>query len=133
MLPLNIFKAFISGSSLIVVFPFLSGFKSLEHDFNLSPHSRFLDTYYMYTLICPLYLGIVSVIAYLISYYTKIKLEISFLLISIIAVLFTTSINTYKKTYNFTQKKWYQYYIVLFLYYIIIFNVIIVNILKLLL
>ena len=133
MLSLNIFKAFLSGSSILVVFPFFISFKSLENNLNLKKNDRFLDTYYKYSIICPLYFGIVSVIAYLISFYGKFDLHLTFLIVSILATIQTSISVTYQKIYNFSQKSWYQYYVILLIYYLITFNVIIVNILKLLL
>ena len=132
MLSLNIFKAFLSGSCIIVFLPFFITFKSLENYLNLKKN-RFVDAYYKYSIICPLYFGICSVIAYLISYYGKLDLHLTFLIISILATILTSIFVTYQKIYNFSQKSWHQYYLFLFIYYFIAFNVIIVNILKILL
>lgn len=133
MLSINILKAFIAGSSILISIPFFIGFKSFRNDLRYVSRDNFLHIYFMYSIICPLYFGIVSVIAYLISYYGKIDLYLTFLIVSIIAYIITAVVNNYFRIYNFSRERWFNYNLFLFIYYFIAFNVVIVNILKILL
>ena len=133
MLSINILKAFIAGSSILISIPFFIGFKSFRNDLRYVSRDNFLNIYFMYSITCPLYFGIVSVIAYLISYYGKIDLYLTFLIVSIIAYIITALVNNYFRIYNFSRERWFNYNLFLFIYYFIAFNVVIVNILKILL
>ena len=133
MLSINILKAFLSGCCILISIPFFIGFKSFRNDLRYVSRDNFLNIYFMYSIICPLYFGIVSVIAYLISYYGKLDLYLTFLIVSIIAYIITAGVNNYFRIYNFSRERWFNYNLFLFIYYFIAFNVVIVNILKMLL
>ena len=57
-------------------------------------------------------------------------MKIRFLVISILSSLSIMIISTYYKSYNFTKKEWYQYYLYIFIKYILIWNIVIYNIEK---
>ena len=71
---LQLFKAFIAGSSFPAVILFYHGFNSLQSKYkmeNMNKLLRNIDPYYIYTLLAPLYFGIMSIIAILLPMILK--------------------------------------------------------------
>ena len=94
-------SSFISFSILFIVVVYLFKIKEATFDF------------YQYAILAPLGLGLLSLIAKLISLNTTLNLKTSYLLISIISASFVSiNISRGKGAYGFKNKeRWYlQYY-----------------------
>ena len=115
-------KQFIIGSSYLVFFPFFYSVK------NNQPKKTY--NYYDYTLVSPLWFGIWNIISLIIAENLNLTLNQRFIVISIISSLSIMIIATYLKSYNFTKKEWKKYYIYIFLKYMFVWNIIILNIEK---
>ena len=115
----QLFKAFISGSSFPAILSFYIGFKSLEKSYkniNLS------EQYILYTLIAPIYFGVNSVYAVILSNILNTNFRYGFLIISLISPSLLTKINDNLKF----GKKY------LYIYNFVNYNMIIANIYSLL-
>jgi len=110
-------KQFIIGSSILAVFPFYHG---VHHLGNKKSYS-----YYDYTIIAPLWIGMWNVISLILAENYNLSLRKRFLLITPITYLLSILIVKTLKSYNFTDKEWGQYYIRLFLKHFIMWNIII--------
>jgi hypothetical protein len=133
---LNILKSFIAGSNWFVFSPFFQGFNTLKYSYNMKNMRNVLgkfDPYYSYTIFCPIYFGIMSIISYLIHIYSGINIRLIFLIISLISASNVYLFIKLNKVYDFSDKRWWQQYLYLILYHGFAYNVVIVNILKLLL
>ena len=110
-------KEFIIGSSIMVVLPFYYGaYYNTDKTYS----------YYLYTLAAPIWFGLWNIISLIIADKLKLSKRLRFLTISIISVI---SIIILQQTilfpYNYSKKEWYEYYIYIFLKYMIIWNIII--------
>ena len=84
----NIIKAFISGCCWPVFIPFFIGFNTLKSQYNKKNMIELLgniDPYYLYTIVAPIYFGIMSIIAVVISTVMKINVRLSYFIISLIS------------------------------------------------
>lgn len=113
---------FINASNPIVFIPFFVFvyFKVCNKQLNLN--------YFNYTIIMPIWFGLLNVI----SLYIKNKLDIShelrYIIISIISLLILILILNYGKFYNYNKNEWVKHYIGATLAYLVIWNIIIFNI-----
>ena len=115
-------KQFIIGSSFLVFLPFYYAVYNSRKEKNYS--------YYNYTLIAPIWLGLWNVISLILAEHFKLSMRNRFLLVSVISSISIMCISTYFKTYNFTKEEWIKYYVSIFVKYMIIWNVIVYNIEK---
>lgn len=133
---LQLFKAFIAGSSFPAVILFYHGFNSLQSKYkmeNMNKLLRNIDPYYIYTLLAPLYFGIMSIIAILLSMILKLHFRYGYFLISLISPLFVSIFIKYYDVYIFDNTRWIKQYLYLYIYHMINYNLIIANIYYLLL
>ena len=110
-------KAFIIGSSWIVVVQSL--YMAAYH------RNKKNWCYQNYSLIAPLWFGIWNVISLVIADYFNLTLRMRYLVISIISYFIILSIAKGFNTYNYTQKEWNEYYIYMFIKYILTWNIIV--------
>ena len=116
-------KSFIVGSSLPVFFIFFRAVIKYKNE-NIINYS-FDD----YSIIAPLYFGLMTTIAMLIS--NKIGLQKSLFIISLISSLFVMILIKTKKLYKFQEDKfWYRQYFRIFIAHLVVYNIIIYIILK---
>ena len=117
----QLLKSFIIGSSipafiiLFIVVIYL--FKIKEATFD----------YYRYSVLAPIGMGLLSLIAKFISIKYKISLQICYFVISLFSALFVSiNISRGEKAYNFkTKNRWYLQYLLIFIGHLFIYNCII--------
>ena len=117
----ELLKSFIIGSSipafiiLFIVVIYL--FKIKEATFD----------YYRYSVLAPIGIGLLSLIAKFISIKYKISLQICYFIISLLSALFVSiNISRGEKAYNFKSKnRWYLQYLLIFIGHLFIYNKII--------
>lgn len=96
-------KAFVVGSSFVTLLHFfLSVMKISEEVRNYS--------YEDYTLIAPLYLGLMNMFGLWLARQLGLTGEWRYLLIGLISGLIVATIATVSKSYNFTPDRWAKYY-----------------------
>jgi len=110
-------KAFVLGSSYIVFLPFFYSVKNSQ--------SKKTYSYYHYTLVAPIWLGLWNVISLLIANYFNLSNRFRFLLISVLSSFCIMGIAFYFKTYNFTYEEWKKYFFYIFVKYLLIWNIIV--------
>jgi len=115
-------KQFIIGSSYLVVAPF---FYSVEKQ---QPNKNY--SYFNYTMVAPLWFGVWNVISLIIAQKCNLTIEQRFFLISIISSVCIMIFATFTESYNFNSDEWMEYYIYIFIKYMIVWNLIIYNIEK---
>ena len=117
----QLLKSFIIGSSipafiiLFIVVIYL--FKIKEATFD----------YYRYSVLAPIGMGLLSLIAKFISIKYKISLQICYFVISLFSALFVSiNISREEGAYNFkTKNRWYLQYLLIFIGHLFIYNSII--------
>jgi len=117
----ELLKSFIIGSSIIafiilfVVVIYL--FKIKEATFD----------YYRYSILAPIGIGLLSVLAKFISIKYNITLKRSYFIVSLLSALFVSiNISRGEKAYNFKSKnRWYLQYLLIFIGHLFIYNKII--------
>lgn len=111
-------RAFIIGSSFVVILPFISKVASLdEDDMNY--------TYQTYSFIAPLYLGIMNMISLYLADQFNLSLRERYLLIGTISPLIVASFAYLTGKYNFNQTEWISYAVRLWVKHFLTFNVVI--------
>lgn len=124
-------KAFIIGSCWFSFVLFFIGFGSIQYEVNKDNCViKMFDknTYRTYTILAPLYIGIMSVIAIAIRNYYKISTRKAFIIIGIISALIVSAVITFCRIYNWTPTRYFKQYIKLQLYHFILFSGIIATI-----
>ena len=114
-------KSFVIGSSYLVFLPFFVGVKN---------DSTKKYSYYHYTLVAPLWLGMCNMFSLFLANTFKLSLRKRFLAISILSSLSIITIATLDKSYDFSKKGRLQYYLGTFLGYMFVWNIVIYNIEK---
>ena len=110
-------KAFIIGSSFFVFAPF---FYIVEQFLLVKNYS-----YFTYTMTAPLYFGVWNVLSLIIADKMGLSLTERFMLVSLLAALNIAIYAKITKKYNFTEREWIDYYILIFALHVIIWNTII--------
>ena len=113
-------KQFIIGSSYLVFLPYFYAVQKSQ--------SRKNYTYFTYTLIAPIWLGLWNVISLIIAERFNLSMKMRFLVVSIISSLCIMLISTYAKAYDFNKDEWKKYYFYIFIMYLIVWNLIVYNI-----
>jgi len=129
----NIIKAFLSGCCWPVFVPFFWGFNSLKPQYNNESMKKLLgnnDPYYLYTIIAPVYFGLMSVISILIAESLQINVRLSYFIMSLISPIFVSSLIKSNNVYTFSKNRWILQYLYLFLFHSFAYNVVMVNIYK---
>ena len=113
-------KQFIIGSSYPV---FVSFFYSVQ---NFQPKKTY--KYYDYTLVAPIWFGVWNIISLIIAEKFNLSNRYRFILVSLLSCLSIMIIATKLKSYKFNKKEWKNYYLYIFVKYIIVWNLVIYNI-----
>ena len=145
-------REFIIGSSFpVVVFFYRSVYNSIQKKKITDPdyidtihekHVPFLwnqiwpenyeyYTYFRYTITAPIYFGIWNILSLIIADKFKLSFRMRFVIISIISSIFMMLFQTKYNIYDFKEKKeFYQYYLNIFIKYMLIWNIIVYNLEK---
>jgi hypothetical protein len=115
-------KQFIIGSSYPVFFSFYYSVK------NSQPKKTY--KYYNYTLVAPVWFGVWNIISLLLAERLNLTNKMRFLLISLLSSLSIMIIATKLKSYKFNSKEWRNYYFYILVKYLIVWNIVILNIEK---
>ena len=111
-------KSFISGSSILIVFPFYIEVLNI-------PKSKRNYTYQLYTQIAPLYLGMMNMFSYCLQTNLGLSNLQRLLLISIISPSIVVYIAKQGNSYNFSKKEWMLYSIYIFLRHLVTYFIVI--------
>ena len=118
----NYLKGFVIGSS----FPIFAFFF-----YNVGKMKNINYSYKKYTILAPLYFGIMTCLALFIKEKTKLSLKMSIFIISIISSIIISSYIKITKAYNFTSSsRWIKQYIIITFVHLITYNIIIMFLLK---
>ena len=116
----NYLRAFVIGSSSIVVLPFyyiVSNFNKQKFNYN----------YISYTFLAPICLGLMNVLSLFISETYNLSQRMRFLVISILAPTFVMLSIILFKVYNYTMNEWVHHIIKLYLVYFLMWNIVVYN------
>ena len=118
-------KSFIVGSSLPVFVTFFYAVQSYEK-------KKIINySYDIYTILAPLYFGLMTTFAVFLTKQMKITLRKSLFLISILSSSLVISFITINNLYKFKSKRrWYTQYLKLTMTHLVTYNIIIYFILK---
>ena len=120
MVPHNYLRAFVIGSTSIVVLPFyyiVSHFSKKKFNYN----------YLSYTFLAPIFLGLMNVLSLFISETYNLSKRKRFLVISIIAPTIVMFNVILFKIYNYTKIQWIKHIVKLYLLYFFIWNIVVYN------
>jgi len=126
----NALKAFLIGSSFPAFVFFFIGFHTYTNKFNKKNCVAAwfnMEPYYFYTLVAPVYMGLMSVVAILLSKHTKLSVRMSFFVISIISSLIVSAAITVCQIYRFSKHRLREQYVRLLGYHMLLYNIIIAN------
>jgi len=110
-------KQFVIGSSAFVFLPFL-----YTVAFN-TPKKNY--SYENYSLLAPIWFGLWNVISLIIAEHFGLTMKMRFLIISILSCLSIISIVNILKSYNYSNEELINYYIRIFIRYMITWNIVI--------
>jgi predicted Abi (CAAX) family protease len=116
----NYLRAFVIGSSSIVVLPFyyiVSHFNKQKFNYN----------YISYTFLAPIFLGLMNVLSLFISETYNLSQRMRFLVISILASTVVMLSIILFKVYNYTMNEWVRHIIKLYLVYFLMWNIVVYN------
>ena len=111
--------------------PFFWGFNTLKSQYNnknMKILLKNIDPYYLYTIVAPIYFGIMSIIAIVISQVMKINIRLSYFIVSLISPVLVSLFIKLNNLYTFSNKRWIQQYIYLLLFHLFAYNVVIANV-----
>lgn len=111
-------KSFLSGSSILIVFPFYMEVLQL-------PKSKKNYTYKTYSQIAPIYLGFLNMFSYCLENNLGLSKLQRLLIVSIISPSIVLYIAKKGNSYNFSKKEWMLYSVYLFLRHFITYFIII--------
>jgi len=112
----NYLKAFIIGSSIIILFPFFYIVSSISSKVR---NYSYVD----YTLFAPFFLGIVNVFLVFLNKKTVLSKRSLYLLVSILVPTIVASYAKLYNMYNLTNNQWLSYAVSLYLLYFFIINI----------
>ena len=109
-------KQFLCGANILTVLPFYLAV-NYSKDKNYS--------YFDYTLVAPFWFGLLNVLSFIVAQKYNLSNNQRFIGISILTSLIVMCVSTYFKTYDHTKKEWLNYYVGIFIKYMLIWNLII--------
>jgi hypothetical protein len=127
----NYLKAFIVGSSLPAFALFFIGFygnKKYISTENCVTKTLDIEPYIFYTIGAPLYMGLMSMLAVLISQQYKLSIQKSFFIVSLLSPIIVSFLITYCDIYTFSPHRLKQQYLRLFVYHFMLYNLVIFTI-----
>ena len=133
----NIFIAFIIGSSWLSVVLWFKWFQDYKNDDKFDENNCVkkilnLDLYYFYTIFAPVYIGFMCSCAIMISIYFKYSIRKSFFIISLISPLLVYIAINLCNVYNWTNERYREQLLRLFIFHSLLYNIINVTIYKML-
>lgn len=131
----ELFSGFVVGASFLSFILFFIGFGDYKIKGGYNKDSciyRLLnkDPYMIYTILAPLYMGVMSMLAVALSIYTRLSLRMGYLIISLISTILVSITITICDVYNFSTDRYREQYLRLLFYHLFLYNVIIVNVYK---
>lgn len=117
-------RAFVIGSSLMVVIPHLYAVANLDE-------TKMNYTYKQYSFAAPLYYGIMNMISLYLALIFQLTPRNRYLLIGTISPLIVISFSYIVKTYDYSNSEWIRYAFGLFLKHFLIWNIIVYSLNKL--
>lgn len=114
----NYIRAFIIGSSFLVVLPHLFAVANLDE-------TKINYTYKQYSFVAPTYYGLMNMLSLYIAILFQLSSRMRYVLIGTISPLLVSSISYIYQTYTYTKEEWRRYAVGLFLKHFIIWNVIV--------
>ena len=112
----NYLKAFIIGSSIVILFPFFYIVSSISSKVR---NYSYVD----YTLFAPFFLGIVNVFLVFLNKKAFFYKRTLYLLVSILVPTIVASYAKLYHMYNLTNSQWLSYVVSLYLLYFFIINI----------
>ena len=122
--------AFIIGSSWVSFVYWFIGFHSYSGKFNKDNCIMGWlneDPYYIYTIGAPLYIGLMSAFAVILSMQSKLSIRTAFFIIGIISPIRVSIVITRCNIYNFTSGRYKEQYARLLFYHFLLYNVVIAS------
>ena len=111
-------KEFVIGSSIAVVLPFY------YMAYNHQPKKQY--SYYHYTLLAPLWFGLWNIISLVIANRFGLSRRSRYLVVSILSFMTIIILQqTLLNPYDFTKEEWINYYMYLFIKYMLVWNIVI--------
>ena len=114
-------KSFVIGSSFPVFILFFIAVRKISNNIK---NYKYED----YTLIAPLYLGLMNMISLYLTKYFNLNVRTRYLIIGIISPLIVITFARLNNSYNYDNTEWTRYSIYLMMKHFLIFNFIIYNI-----
>jgi hypothetical protein len=114
----NYLRAFVIGSSLLVIFPHLFAVSRLDE-------SKLNYTYTQYSFVAPIYYGLMNMISLFIALSFHLTNRQRYLLIGSISPLIVTSFSYFMKTYTYQGTEWLTYATGLFVKHFLIWNIVV--------
>jgi hypothetical protein len=111
-------RAFVIGSSMLVFLPHFIAVADLDEE-------KINYTYKQYTFVAPLYYGLMNMLSLFLALQFQLSNRQRYLVIGTLSPLFVTSMSYFFKTYNYQDKEWLQYAILLFIKHFLIWNIIV--------
>lgn len=111
-------RSFIIGSSIFTTIPFYLAISKV-------PDGIRNYSYADYSMIAPIYLGLVNMLSLYISNKYNLTMRQRYLLIGIAAPIFIIFVARAMGTYRFTDVEWNKYYFRVILHYFFVFNIIV--------
>ncbi|ANB50959.1 hypothetical protein [Powai lake megavirus] len=124
-------KAFIIGSCWFSFILFFIGFGNIQSDVdqnNCAKNIFGIDTYKLYIMLAPLYMGLMSVLAIKIRNHYQISTREAFFIIGIISAIIISIVISICHIYNWSQQRYIWQYIKLQFYHFVLFSGIIATI-----
>lgn len=111
-------KSFIIGSSYPSFILFFLAVKNIQK--NIKNY-----TYTNYTLVAPVYLGIMNILSLYFAQSFNLSLRNRFMIVGLLSPLIVATFAKFTNSYNYTSKQWKEYYAHIFTEHFLIFNMII--------
>lgn len=114
----NYFRAFVIGTSALIVFPHYLAVASADK-------SKLNYTYENYTFIAPLYYGLMNVLSLYLALAFSLSRRQRYLLIGVLSPLIVISFSYFMNTYTYTDDEWRKYSVGLFLKHFLNWNIVV--------
>ena len=114
----NYLRAFVIGSSFLVIFPHLFAVSRLDE-------SKINYTYKQYSFIAPMYYGLMNALSLYIALTFELTNNLRYILIGSISPLIVIAFSYFNKTYTYEGAEWVTYGIRLFLKHFLIWNIVV--------
>jgi hypothetical protein len=114
----NYFRAFIIASSIMVVLPHFLAVAQIDE-------TKMNYTYEQYTIIAPIYYGLMNMLSLYLALTLNLSLRQRFLLIGTLSPLLVISISYFSGAYKYDTNEWLNYGVNLFIKHFLIWNIVV--------